>query len=99
MNVQSINRIHDRNGLNFIAQDMDSWVCPTHGNQGGTALNGHHYCNCCHPNFLFNQFGMLERCALRHGNVHGTDGCQTHSCEGERRVIVNIGWDPWPNSR
>ena len=27
-----------------------------------------------HPNFLFNQFGMLERCALRHGNVHSADG-------------------------
>ncbi len=24
--------------------------------------------------FLFNQFGMLERCALRTGNVHSADG-------------------------
>lgn len=29
---------------------------------------------CYHPNFLFNQFGMLERCALRKGNVHSADG-------------------------
>jgi len=29
-----------------------------------------------HPLFLFNQFGMLERCALRHGNVHSADGWQ-----------------------
>jgi hypothetical protein len=25
---------------------------------------------------LFNQFGMLERCALRNGNVHSADGWQ-----------------------
>ena len=29
---------------------------------------------CYHPNFLFNQFSMLERCALRKGNVHSADG-------------------------
>ena len=26
------------------------------------------------PELFFNQFGMLERCALRHGNVHSADG-------------------------
>jgi len=26
------------------------------------------------PNFLFSQFGMLERCALRNDNVHSADG-------------------------
>jgi hypothetical protein len=26
------------------------------------------------PLFLFNQFGDLERCMLRPGNVHGADG-------------------------
>ena len=29
---------------------------------------------CYHPLFLFNQFGDLERCALRPGNVHSADG-------------------------
>jgi hypothetical protein len=27
-----------------------------------------------HPLFVFNQFGDLERCALRRGNVHSADG-------------------------
>jgi hypothetical protein len=27
-----------------------------------------------HNNFLFNQFDMLERCALRNGNVQSADG-------------------------
>ena len=74
LNGQWIDRFHDRNGLKYIVLDMDSSVSPTHGNQEGTAWNGHFDCNCYHPNFLFNQFGMLERCALRHGNVHSADG-------------------------
>src|SRR3546814_6322093 len=53
---------------------MDSSVSPTHGDQEGTAWNGHFDCTCYHPIFLFNQFGMLERCALRNGNVHSADG-------------------------
>jgi hypothetical protein len=29
---------------------------------------------CYHPLFAFNQFGDLERCALRSGNAHSADG-------------------------
>ena len=74
LNGQWIDRFHDRNGLKYIVLDMDSSVSPTHGDQEGSAWNGHFDCSCYHPNFLFNQFGMLERCALRHGNVHSADG-------------------------
>ena len=74
LNGQWIDRFHDRGGLEFIVLDMDSSVSPTHGDQEGSAWNGHFDCNCYHPNFLFNQFGMLERCALRNGNVHSADG-------------------------
>lgn len=74
LNGQWIDRFHDRNGLKYIVLDMDSSVSPTHGDQEGTAWNGHFDCTCYHPNFLFNQFGMLERCALRNGNVHSADG-------------------------
>jgi hypothetical protein len=31
-------------------------------------------CTCYHPLLVFNQFGDLERCALRGGNVHSADG-------------------------
>ena len=71
---QWIDRFHDRNGLKYIVLDMDSSVSPTHGDQEGAAWNGHFDCACYHPLFLFNQFGMLERSALRHGNVHSADG-------------------------
>jgi len=69
-----IDRFHDRKGLKFIVLDMDSSVSPTHGEQEGTAWIGHFDCTCYHPLFLFNQFGMLERSALRPGNVHSADG-------------------------
>jgi hypothetical protein len=36
--------------------------------------NGHFACTGYHPNFLFNQFSILERGALRNGNVHSADG-------------------------
>ena len=70
---QWIDAVHDRQGLSYITLDMDSSVSPTHGAQEGTAWNGHFGCNCYHPLFIFNQFGHLERCALRNGNVHSAD--------------------------
>ena len=54
--------------------DMDSSVSATHGAQEGSAWNGHFGCTCYHPLFVFNQFGDLERCALRPGNVHSAEG-------------------------
>jgi len=49
---------------------MDSSESPTYGEQEGGAYNGHFGCTCYHPLFVFNQFGDVERCALRTGNVH-----------------------------
>ena len=60
----------------WITLDMDRSVSPPHGDQEGTAWNGHFGCKCYHPLFGFNQFGDLERCALRKGNVHSADGCK-----------------------
>jgi len=73
LNGQWIDRFHGHNGLKYIAPDMDSSVSPTHGEQEGTAWSGHFDCTCYHSLFVFNQFGMLERCALRHGYVHSAD--------------------------
>ena len=69
-----IDRVHDRRPPKMIILDMDSSVSPTHGGQEGTAYNGHFGCSCYHPLFCFNQFGDLERCALRPGNVHSAHG-------------------------
>ena len=71
---QWIDSVHGRRSPRSIVLDMDSSVSPTHGEQEGTAYNGHFACTCYHPVFVFNQFGDLERSALRPGNVHSADG-------------------------
>jgi hypothetical protein len=71
---QWIDCVHGRRSLRSIVLDMDSSVSPTHGDQEGTAYNGHFACTCYHPLFAFNQFGDLERCALHPGNVHSAEG-------------------------
>jgi hypothetical protein len=70
---QWIDRVHERHRPKMVVLDMDSSVSPTYGDQEGTAYNGHFGCTCYHPLFVFNQFGDLERCALRSGNVHSAD--------------------------
>src|SRR5258708_907776 len=64
-------RLHLTRG---IVLDMDSSVSPTHGEQEMSVWNGHYACTCYHPLFVLNQFGDLERCALRAGNVHSAEG-------------------------
>src|SRR6476469_9368381 len=72
-----IDRVHERRPPDGIILDMDSSESPTYGGQEGSAYNGHFGCTCYHPLFVFNQFGDLERCALRPGNVHNADGWRT----------------------
>jgi hypothetical protein len=69
-----IDVVHDRQPPKSITLDMDSSESPVHGDQEGSAWNGHFQSKCLHPLFVFNQFGDLERCALRPGNVHSADG-------------------------
>ncbi|HSM29650.1 MAG TPA: IS1380 family transposase [Woeseiaceae bacterium] len=69
-----IDTVHDRRPPKSITLDMDSSESPVHGDQEGAAWNGHFQSKCLHPLFVFNQFGDLERCALRPGNVHSADG-------------------------
>ena len=69
-----IDIVHGRRPPRGIVLDMDSSVSPTHGEQENSVWNGHYACTCYHPLFVFNQFGDLERCALRPGNVHSADG-------------------------
>jgi hypothetical protein len=69
-----VDRIAERRPMTAVMLDMDSRVSPTYGEQDGTAYNGHFGCTCDHQLFVFNQFGDLERCVLRPGNVHSADG-------------------------
>jgi hypothetical protein len=67
---QWIDKVQQRRPPRVIVLDMDSSESPTYGEQEGSAYNGHFGCTCYHPLFVFNQFGDVERCALRPGNVH-----------------------------
>jgi hypothetical protein len=65
--------VHRRRPPNGIILDMDSSESTAHGDQERSAWNGHFRCTCYYPLFLFNQFGDLERCLLRPGDVHSAD--------------------------
>jgi hypothetical protein len=71
---QWIDRVHERHPPKITVLDMDSSVSPTHGDQEGTAYNGHFGWSCYHPLFVSDQFGDLERSTLRPGNVHSAHG-------------------------
>ena len=53
-----------------IVLDMDSTESPVHGQQKGSAYNGHFESVCFHPLVLFNQHGDCLAAKLRPGNVH-----------------------------
>ncbi|MBN2026451.1 MAG: IS1380 family transposase [Actinobacteria bacterium] len=56
-----------------VILDMDSSEFPVHGNQEGSAYNGHFCSRCYHPLLVFNQFGDCEGANLRPGNVHSAN--------------------------
>ena len=53
--------------------DMDSSESPVHGQQEGSAYNGHFESVCYHPLFLFNDHGDCVAAKLRPGNVSSAD--------------------------
>src|SRR5919112_2774166 len=68
-----IDTVHARRPPRIVVLDIDSSESPTHGEQEGSAWNGHFGCTCYHPLFVLNQFGDLERCLLRPGNAHSAE--------------------------
>ena len=68
-----IDRLRKQRPMRELILDMDSSVSETHGEQEGSAYNGHFGCTCYHPLFCFNQFGDVEDVLLRQGNVHSAN--------------------------
>jgi len=56
-----------------VVLDMDSSESPVHGQQEGSAYNGHFEEVCYHPLFLFNGQGDCLAAKLRPGNVHSAE--------------------------
>lgn len=71
---QWIDKVRRRRTPKIIVLDMDSSESPTYGEQEDSAYNGYFSCTCYYPLFVFNQFGDIDRCTLRPGNVHSADG-------------------------
>jgi len=71
---QCIDKVHQRRPPRMIVLDMASSESPTYGKQEKSAYNGHFGCTCYHPLFVFDQFGDVERCALRPGNAYSAAG-------------------------
>ena len=56
-----------------VVLDMDSTESLVHGQQEGSAYNGHFQSVCYHPLLLFNQHGDCLGAKLRPGNVHSAE--------------------------
>jgi hypothetical protein len=73
INGSWVQKAMERSPHHRIVLDMDSSESPVHGEQEGSAYNGHFRCSCYHPLFCFNQHGDCEGAILRPGNVHSAD--------------------------
>ena len=73
LNRQWVQKAMGRTAEKRIILDMDSSESPVHGEQEGSAYNGHFDIRCYHPLFCFNQHGDCEGAMLRPGNVHSAD--------------------------
>jgi len=78
LRVQHSSRVSDKTSLQSPkvgSDERSAWylASPSRCEQEQSVWNGHFGCTCYHPLFEFNQFGDLERCALRAGNVHSAD--------------------------
>jgi hypothetical protein len=60
-------------GADRVVLDIDSTESPVHGQQEGSAYNGHFESVCYHPLFLFNAEGDCLAAKLRPGNVASAD--------------------------
>ena len=59
---------------NGVSKDFFEALLETFAREAEAGLARIIACTCYHPLFVFNQFGDLERCSLRPGNVHSADG-------------------------
>jgi hypothetical protein len=73
INGEWVEKATEKTPYHRVILDMDSSESPVHGEQEGSAYNGHYGCNCYHPLFCFNQYGDCEGAILRPGNVHSAD--------------------------
>lgn len=69
LNREALRQSESFDGFNRVVLDMDSSESPVHGEQEGSAYNGHFESDCYDPLFLFNHHGDCLAAKLRPGNV------------------------------
>jgi hypothetical protein len=70
LNRETLGQAECLDSSDRVVLDMDSSESPVHGEQEGSAYNGHFESVCYHPLFLFNSHGDCLAAKLRPGNVH-----------------------------
>jgi hypothetical protein len=73
LNRETLTRAESSDECDRVVLDMDSSESPVHGQQEGSAYNGHFESTCYHPLFLFNSLGDCLAAKLRPGNVHSAE--------------------------
>ena len=73
VNRELVAQAEASDGSDRVVPGMDSTESPVHGQQEGSAYNGHFDSVCYHPLLLFNQHGDCLAAKLRPGNVHSTE--------------------------
>ena len=73
LNRETLGQAESLDGSDSVVLDMDSSESPVHGEQEGSAYNGHFESVCYHPLFLFNSHGDCLAAKLRPSNVHSAE--------------------------
>jgi len=73
INGSWVQKVMEKTSHHRVILDMDSSESPVHGEQEGSAYNGHFGSHCYHPLFCFNQYGDCEGAMLSPGNVYSAD--------------------------
>jgi len=73
LNRETLGQTECLDSSDRVVLDMDSSESLVHGEQEGSAYNGHFESVCYHPLFLFNRHGDCLAAKLRPGNVHSAE--------------------------
>src|SRR2546422_2534907 len=73
LNRETLGQVDFLDSSDRVVLDMDSSESSVHGEQEGSAYNGHFESVCYHPLFLFNSHGDCLAAKLRPGNVHSAE--------------------------
>src|SRR5713226_4137487 len=73
LNRETLGQVDCLDSSDRVVLDMDSSESSVHGEQEGSAYNGHFESVCYHPLFLFNSHGDCLAAKLRPGNVHSAE--------------------------